>query len=213
VRKWFNIRSKAHDFHADDVAAIGRTGRHFCEFACVRLYCICGPDCSPLLQQWARRVSLCLLKISFVVSSASHLSCLVSLFSPDTQFSCFSEFLLPSYWWSAFSKKNYWWSGLLSWIGCCLIDGFLLQLQEGAIMSGGAAASPVGSLAQWRRARQVSRLPKAWSLFAIWTATFLNYFFNATPRWFREAVEEEQWALEAGKDWPWCRRSYSDIGL
>ncbi|CAD6202153.1 unnamed protein product [Miscanthus lutarioriparius] len=25
VRKWFNIRSKAHDFHADDVAAIGRT--------------------------------------------------------------------------------------------------------------------------------------------------------------------------------------------
>ncbi|GJN09008.1 hypothetical protein PR202_ga26974 [Eleusine coracana subsp. coracana] len=26
VRKWFNIRSKAHDFHADDLAAIGRRG-------------------------------------------------------------------------------------------------------------------------------------------------------------------------------------------
>ncbi|KAG8096034.1 hypothetical protein GUJ93_ZPchr0013g35413 [Zizania palustris] len=26
VRKWFNIRSKAHDFHADDVGAIGRRG-------------------------------------------------------------------------------------------------------------------------------------------------------------------------------------------
>ena len=26
VRKWFNIRSKAHDFHADDAAAAGRRG-------------------------------------------------------------------------------------------------------------------------------------------------------------------------------------------
>lgn len=38
VRKWFNIRSKAHDFHADDVAAVGRTGACFYEFACVWFY-------------------------------------------------------------------------------------------------------------------------------------------------------------------------------
>lgn len=66
------------------MAAIGRTGTRFCEVAFVS-YVFVGlvaspPHCS------GSELAICLMKISFAVSSASHLSCLVlSLFlSPDT---------------------------------------------------------------------------------------------------------------------------------